>query len=216
MAIEVLLVDDHAILRDGLQMILEDNSDISVIGAATNGIEAIHKIDQLNPEVVIMDISMPKMNGIEATQRIKKNHPEVKILILSMKYSKEDIFQAIKAGAIGYILKESASKEVVRAVRAAHNDRRFLSEKVDELVIDSYIHEQKETAGEHPLELLSSREREILQLITEGKSNKEIAGMLFISEKTVCTYRSRMMKKLDIDNLPELIKFAIRQGITSV
>ena len=216
MAIDVLIVDDHAVLRDGLEMILESESDISVIGTATNGMDAIKKVQELNPDVAIMDISMPKMNGIEATRRIKDKNSAVRILILSMKYSKEDIFQALKAGAIGYILKESASQEVVQAVRAAYNHRRFLSHKVDEIVIDGYIHEQQGSTDDSPLGLLSSREREILQLVAEGRSNKEIASLLFISEKTVGTYRSRMMNKLGLDNLSELIKFAIKHDITSL
>lgn len=216
MAIEVLLVDDHAILRDGLKMILESNSDISVIDTATNGLQSIRKARKLKPDVIMMDISMPKMNGIEATRKIKDENPEINVLILSMKYSKEDIFRALKAGAIGYILKESASKEVVKAVRAAYHGRRFLSSKVDEIVIDSYIHDQQKTSRESPLELLSTREREILQLIAEGNSNKKIANTLFISEKTVGTYRSRMMKKLEIDNVSELIKFAIKHDIISL
>lgn len=216
MSIKVLLADDHAVLRDGLKMILEEKSDISVIGTATNGLTAIEKADQLDPDVIIMDISMPKMNGLEATTRIKDRHPEIEILILSMKYSREDILRALKAGAVGYILKESASKEVVQAVRAANSGHRFLSRKVDEIVIDSYIKGQKEPNGKDPLEILSSREREILQFVAEGYTNKEIANTLFISEKTVATYRSRMMDKLGLDNLSDLIKFAIKHDVTSL
>ena len=214
--IDVLLVDDHTVLRDGLKSILNDEGDIDVIGAASDGLEAIKKADQLEPEVILMDISMPNLNGIEATRKIVEKHDKTRVIILSMKYSKEDIYQALKAGATGYIVKESASKEVVEAVRAAHENRRYLSSKVDKIVIDSYIQEQQEHTGDNPLELLSTREREILQLVAEGENNRDIAAMLFISEKTVSTYRSRMMSKLGLDNLTELIKFPIKHDIISV
>lgn len=215
MTIEVLLVEDHTVVRDGLKRILDNTNDIKVTGVAKDGIEGIKKTRQLDPDVILMDISMPNMNGIEATRAIKEENNEVQVVILSMNYSNEDIYRALRAGAIGYILKESVSEDVIQAVRAAAKGKRYLSNKVDEILIDNYIH-KKQRQKEGPLESLSSREREILQLVVEGKSNKEIAAILFISNKTVGSYRSRMMKKLDIDNLADLVKFAIRHDIISL
>jgi len=216
MSIRVLLADDHTVVRDGLEMMLDSEDSISVIGTATNGFEAIDNSKKLEPDVVLMDIAMPNMNGIEATYRIKEQNPDTKVLILSMKYNKESVFRALKAGAIGYILKESASDEVVEAVKAASENKRFLSEKVDEIVIDSYLNEKEGPEEEDPLELLSSREREVLQLVSEGQTNQQIANQLYISEKTVGTYRSRLMNKLELDNITELVKFAIKHNITDV
>ena len=214
MAIKIIIADDHAVVRDGLKMILESKGDIKVIAEAEDGLQACQKAKELNPDVILMDISMKNMNGIEATQRIIEDNPDIKVVILSIQSSSEDIYRALKAGAIGYLLKESAGNEVVEAVRAAYSGRRYLSHKVDDILIDSYIFEREKNDSKGPLEILSSREREVLQLVAEGKSSSEIAKLLFLSVKTVETYRSRLMQKLGIKDFAELIKFAIQHGLT--
>ena len=213
MSINVLIADDHTVLRDGLRLILEASGDIKVTAVAGDGLEAIRLVDQHRPDIVLMDIGMPQLNGIEATRRIKEKHPSVQIVILSMQSTSEDIFRALQAGAIGYLLKESAGAELVVAVRAAHARRRYLSRKVDDILIDSYINERRASEGKSPLEQLSPREREVLQLVAEGNSSSEIAEMLYLSVKTIETYRSRLMQKLGIKDLPSLVKFAIQHGL---
>jgi len=160
-----------------------------------------------------MDISMPNLNGIEATRRILQNNSTLRIVILSMHSTVEDIFRALQAGAIGYLLKESAGTEVLAAVLAAHAGRRYLSRKVDDILIDSYIRQQTISQATSSLEQLSSREREVLQMVAEGKTSNEIAGILFLSAKTVETYRSRLMQKLGLNDIPSLVKFAVSHGL---
>ncbi|HPO56633.1 MAG TPA: response regulator transcription factor [Ignavibacteriaceae bacterium] len=213
MSIRVLIADDHTILREGLKLILESRGDIKVVAEAADGLDAVKKAKEFNPDVIVMDVSMPNMNGIEATGRILEENKKVKIVILSMKASSEDIYRALHAGATGYLLKESAGSEIADAVHAAVNNRRYLSRKVDDILIDSYIFERKNLTSRSPLESLSSREREILQLVAEGKTSNEIASMLYLSVKTVETYRSRLMQKLGLKDSSALIKFAIEQGL---
>lgn len=213
MSIKVIIADDHTIVREGLKLILETDNEMKVVGEANDGLRVIELTRQFNPDVIVMDISMPNMNGIEATRRIKEEFPAIKIVILSMHATVEDIFRALQAGAIGYLLKESAGKEVCNAVRAAFNGRRYLSRKVDDMLIDSYIYEHESRSEKSPLENLSSREREVLQLVAEGKSSNEIADLLFLSVKTVETYRSRMMQKLGVKDKTSLIKFAIEHRV---
>jgi len=213
MSIRVLIADDHTILREGLKLILESRGDIKVVAEAADGLDAVKKAKEFNADVIVMDVSMPNMNGIEATGRILEENKKVKIVILSMKASSEDIYRALHAGATGYLLKESAGSEIADAVHAAVNNRRYLSRKVDDILIDSYIFERKNLTSRSPLESLSSREREILQLVAEGKTSNEIASMLYLSVKTVETYRSRLMQKLGLKDSSALIKFAIEQGL---
>jgi DNA-binding NarL/FixJ family response regulator len=209
----VVLADDHTVVRDGLRVLLEAHADIRVIGDAANGRQAVRLALQLHPDVVIMDIAMPEMNGIEATQQIHDMSPATQVLILSMHSTTEHIFRALQAGARGYLLKDSAGAEVVEAVRAVHAGRRYLSQKIASAVLDDYISERHRAS---PLDSLSPRERQILQLVAEGKSSAEAAAMLFLSPKTVDTYRSRMMQKLGIGDLPGLVKFAIQHGVTQL
>jgi len=211
--ISVLLADDHAVVRDGLRALLEAQTDIEVVGDAANGREVLRLAQQLHPDVVVMDIAMPELNGVEATQQMHDAYPSTQVLILSMHSTTEHIFRALQAGARGYLLKDSAGAEVVDAVRVVHAGRRYLSQKIAATVIDDYIAERHRTS---PLESLSSRERQILQLVAEGKSSTEIAAILFLSPKTVDTYRSRLMHKLDIGDLPSLVKFAIQHGVTQL
>jgi DNA-binding NarL/FixJ family response regulator len=211
--IRVILADDHAVVRDGLRVLLEAQSDLEVVGAAANGRQAVRLVHDLHPDVVVMDIAMPELNGIEATQQIHDASPSTQVLVLSMHSTTEHIFRALQAGARGYLLKDSAGAEVVDAVRVVYAGRRYLSQKIASTVVDDYISERHRAS---PLDSLSPRERQILQLVAEGKSSAEAAAMLFLSPKTVDTYRSRMMQKLDVNDLPGLVKFAIQHGVTQL
>ncbi len=213
MTITVLLADDHAVVRDGLRLLLEAQGDIKVVGDAANGREAVHQVKRLRPDVVVMDIAMPELNGIEATQQIREGCPSAQVVILSMHYTSEHIFRALQAGARGYLLKESAGVEVVNAVHTVQAGHRYLSQKISDKVIDNYVHQREAAETTSPLARLSPRERQVLQLVAEGKSSAEIASVLSLSHKTVETYRSRLMQKLGISDLPSLVKFAIRQGL---
>ncbi|MBI3732547.1 MAG: response regulator transcription factor [Chloroflexi bacterium] len=212
--ISVFLADDHMVLCEALRFLLEAQADIRVVGIAANGREAARQVQQLQPNVVIMDISMPELNGIEAALQISKTAPETQVVILSMHSTAEHIYRAFQAGVRGYLLKESAAAEVVDAVRAVHAGRRYLSQRIAGAVLDDYLHQRDAARTASPLDRLSGREREILQLTVEGKSNSEIAGILGLSPKTVETYRSRLMTKLDIADLPALTRFAIQHGLT--
>lgn len=211
--IRIVLADDHAVVRDGLRVLLQAQPDFEVVGDAANGREAMRLTQQLHPDVVVMDIAMPELNGIEATLQIHDVAPATQVLILSMHSTTEHIFRALQAGARGYLLKDSAGAEVVDAVRVVHAGRRYLSPKIASTVIDDYISERQRAS---PLDSLSRRERQILQLVAEGKSSAEAAAMLFLSPKTVDTYRSRMMQKLRIADVPSLVKFAIQHGVTQL
>jgi DNA-binding NarL/FixJ family response regulator len=213
MSIAVLLVDDHAIIRDGLKTLLEAQPDLRVVGEAGNGRDAVTAAATLKPDVVVMDISMPDMNGVEAARRIRAAQEATRVVMLSMHGNAEHVYRALEAGATGYLLKESAGSELVAAIRAVHVGRRYLTEKVNELVIAGYLGEKRAAS---PLDSLSKRERDILQHIVDGRNNRETAELLHISIKTVETYRSRMMQKLGIKDVTALVKFAIGHGLTQV
>jgi DNA-binding NarL/FixJ family response regulator len=216
MIISVFLADDHAVMRDGLRAILEAQDDIRVVGEATNGRDAARRVAELRPNVVVMDIGMPELNGIEATQRICESCPSVRVIILSMHLTGEYIRRALAAGARGYVVKEAAGAEVVQAVRAVSRGSRYLSARVSEQVLDEYPRPRTDAHADDPLSLLSPREREVLQLVVEGKTSAEIAQLIFLSPKTVETYRSRLMTKLGVSDLPSLVKFAIQHGVTQL
>lgn len=216
MNITVFLADDHAVVRDGLKLLLESQADMKVVGDAADGRVALQQLGRLRPDVAILDIAMPGLNGIEITGQLKQIAPSTKVVILSMHSTPEHIYRALQAGARGYLLKESAGLEVVKAVRRVHAGRRYLSEAISNQVINGFLRHGKEAAEESPLERLSPREREILQLVVEGKSSAEIAEILFLSAKTVETYRSRLMQKLGIGDIPGLVKFAIQHGLTPI
>lgn len=215
MSITVFLADDHAVVRDGLKLLLETQADLQVVGEATDGRQAVRRVAQLRPRVAILDIAMPELNGLEAARQIKDACPETQVVILSMHSSREHIFQALRAGARGYLLKEAAGIEVIQAVRAVNAGRRYLSQKIADLVVDEYLRQGEAAAGDSPLTRLSPREREVLQLVAEGKSTAEIAQILPLSPKTVDTYRSRLMTKLGLRDLSALIKFALQHGLIS-
>jgi DNA-binding NarL/FixJ family response regulator len=213
-SITVFLADDHAVVRDGLRALLAAQPDIRVVGDAADGREAVGQVARLGPDVAVIDIAMPELNGIEAAQGIGEVCPSTQIIILSMHSTTEHIFRALQAGARGYLLKESAGIEVVKAVRSVHAGHRYLSQKISDTLVDDYVRQRQAAEPKSPLASLSPREREVLQLVVEGKSSIEIADALSLSVKTVETYRSRLMYKLDISDLPGLVKFAIQHGLT--
>jgi DNA-binding NarL/FixJ family response regulator len=212
MAIAAYIADDHAVVVDGLRALLEAEPDIEVVGHANNGRIAVQEITLLRPDVVIMDIAMPDLNGIEATRLLHDRDPAIKVIILSMHSNAEHVLRAVQAGARAYLLKASAGHDVIAALRAVHSGKRYFCRKIAELVLDSQI--VAERGAGSLLAGLSSRERQVMQLLVEGKTVAVIAKVLALSPRTVETYRSRLMHKLGIDNLPDLVKYAIQQGIT--
>lgn len=213
MTIRVLIIDDHAVVRDGLTALLHAQPDIEVVGSFGEARDGLQAAAQLDPGVVILDIAMPRLNGIEAARLFQEDYPNVSILMLSMYADTEHVYQALRAGANGYVLKESAASEVVTAVRALYSGGRYMSERIGGWVLDDYLHGR---AGDDPLDRLSARERQVMQQVVEGRTSAEIAALLNLSPKSVDTYRSRMMSKLSLEDLPSLVKFAIRHGITGV
>ena len=215
MAIRVLVVDDHGVVREGLRLLLESELDIRVVGEAGDGGEAVLKAQAVRPDVVVMDIAMPVLGGLEATQRLSESCPDARVVVVSMHGTAEHVARAFRAGARAFVLKESAGKEVLDAVRAAHAGRRYVSRKIADRCGVDELRGHRSLPPEGRLERLSAREREVLRLVVEGRSSAEIARLLTLSPKTVETYRSRLMTKLSIDNLPGLVKFAIQEGLTS-
>ncbi len=210
--IKVLVVDDHAILRDGIRSLLESQEDILVVGEAADGTEAIEQTGKFFPDVVLMDISMPNMNGLEATRIIKEKFPKVQVLVLTQHDNREYISLALQAGASGYVLKRSGRRELLNAVRQVHEQGAFLADKVAREVLQEYS-QVDSSQEEH---VLTAREREVLQLLVNGKSNKEIALSLGISPKTVSVHRTNIMNKLGVQNTVELIRFAANNPILSL
>jgi RNA polymerase sigma factor (sigma-70 family) len=216
MSITIFLADDHAIVRDGLRMLLEAQPDLQVVGEATNGRDAVRQACELRPDVAILDIAMPELNGLEAARQIREVCEDTQVIILSMHGSTAHVFEALQVGARGYLLKASAGASVVDAVRAVQAGKRYLSPEILDRVVERSLsqHLEQPEEAQHALARLSPREREVLQLVVEGKSSAEIAEILFLSPKTVETYRSNLMRKLEIGNLPDLVKFAIVHGLT--
>ena len=212
MTINVLLADDHSILRDGLAALLQTQPGMTVVAHAQTGREAVRKAVELKPDIAVMDIVMPELDGIEATRLIRESAAPTQIVILSMYSTTEHIFRALQAGAKGYLLKEAAAAELIAAIKSVQAGRRYLSQRITETVLDDYLREHHPTS---PLGKLSSRERQILQLVAAGQSTASISAALFLSPKTVDTYRSRLMQKLDIDCFAGLVKFAISNGLTT-
>lgn len=209
----IFLADDHTVVRDGMRSLLEAEPDLSVIGEAGDGAEAARSIETLRPDIALLDISMPGMNGLDVAQRLHDRCPAVKVIILSMVSDSESIYRAFQAGALGYLLKTSAGREVVQAVRATLAGKRYLSDQIAGALVDGY---RRGTDARSPLESLSPRERQLLQLHAEGRSTQEIAQQLSLSPRTVETYRARLMEKLAIKDLRELVLFAIKHGVIRV
>lgn len=214
--IKVLLAEDHTIVRKGIRSLLDAEADIEVVGEADNGREAIEKVEELQPDIVLMDHTMPILNGLEATRQIRKRFPEVKVLILTMHTSEEYVFEFLQAGASGYLVKQTAPTELVTAIQSVHQGDSFLSPSISKTVIAGFIRHAEATEKEDNFDTLTDREREILQLITEGYSTKDVAQQLHISVKTVATHKVNLMDKLDIHSMTELVKYAIRKGIISL
>lgn len=228
-SIRVLLVDDHAILREGIRYLLSASGQVEVVGEAQDGLEAVEMVEKLHPDAVLMDIAMPRMNGIEATAELKKRHPDLPILILSMYDSEEYVLPILKAGASGYVLKRAAAQELVSALKAVVAGQVILHPDVAKTVVDSIqeggnggngsgtTQQPHRESGTHPqLEQLTEREREVLTLIAQGLTNQQIAEKLFISIKTVQAHRANLMEKLDLHDAVELTKFAIKTGLVQL
>lgn len=212
--ISVLIVDDHAILREGLRALLSLYPDFEVVGEAEDGLEAINKTRELSPDIVLMDIAMPVLGGLEATLEIRKQSPGSRVVILTQHDDTEYIFPMLKAGAAGYVLKKAVGTELVAALRAVHHGGSFLYPSVAKAVIEGYVHKGEDTESSY--DRLTDRERQVLKLIAEGRTSKEIAELLSLSVKTVIAHRANLMEKLDIHNRTELVKYAIRKGLVQV
>jgi DNA-binding NarL/FixJ family response regulator len=215
--IRILLADDHAILRAGLVRLLNEESDIEVVGEADNGREAVQKVQELHPDIVLMDIGMPVMNGMEATKQIKKRDQDVKILVLTMHDNEEYLFQVLQAGASGYVLKKAADSDLVNAIHVVNRGDCFLYPSAAKMVVEDYLEKLKH--GQEPtssFDTLTDREREILTLVAEGHTNREIAEALFISVKTVETHKANIMEKLNLHKRAELVRYAIKKGMLQV
>lgn len=214
--IRVLVVDDHTIVRDGICALLALSGDIEVVGEATNGNEALKMVDQLHPDVVLMDIAMPIMGGLEATRRISKEFPKTRVLVITQHDDKEYVFPVLESGASGLISKAGASSELASGIRSVYRGDSFLSPSVAKLLVENFQSTAGERSKQDPYNSLTGREREILKLLAEGYSNQEIAEMLVITPKTVEGHKTNLMSKLGIHNRVDLVKYALRKGIITI
>jgi len=213
MKIRVLLADDHTILRAGLKMMLNAQPDIEVVGEAQDGRQAIHEAQRLQPDIVLMDITMPEVNGIEATKQVKKLLPDIRVLILTMHEHDEYVFQTLRAGASGYMLKEAADTELITALHVIQSGQFYLSPAAQSVMVGDYLQRVRTGEEKDSYSSLTEREREILKLVAEGLTNNQIAERLVISPKTVDTHRTHIMDKLNLHSRAELVKYAIRRGL---
>jgi DNA-binding NarL/FixJ family response regulator len=212
MPIRILIADDHGVVAEGLKQLVEAESDMQVVALVGDGREAVQQARDSQPDVVLMDLSMPELNGADATRAILQRDPKCRVIVLSMYAQREYVRRALKAGAVGYVVKRSAAKEVVEAIRAVHAGQRYLSPRVADVVLEDYSDDKQDD----PLARLSAREREVLQLLAEGRTGAEIAQRLSLSQKTVETYRARLVEKLGIRDLAGLVRFAIQRGLVSL
>ena len=213
--IRVLLADDHRLLIDGLRPLLEKQRDIDVLGVAKNGLEVVELAIKNRPDMILLDISMPRLNGIDAARKILHDQPNIKIIMLSMHADRKYIQESLRIGARGYILKESAVTEVIEAIKSVNNGEIFFSSSIRSQIVHEYVEWIRESSGTS-LSPISAREREVLQLLAEGKSTKDIAGILNVSIKTIESHRKQIMDKLEMHSIAELTKYAIREGLTSL
>jgi RNA polymerase sigma factor (sigma-70 family) len=211
--IRILLADDHTLIRGGLRLTIEQNPDLVVVGEAEDGRQAVALAASLRPDVAVLDIGMPNLNGIEAAKQITEADSAPAVVVLSMHRDETYILRALKAGVRGYLLKDSAESDLVRAIRSVAEGKSFFSPTVSKVLLEDYMRKLQRTGAEDSYDLLTPREREILQMVAEGKSNKEVAAVLNISVYTVETHRSNTMEKLKLKGLPELILYAVRKGI---
>jgi len=213
--IRILLADDHNILRDGMRLLLERQPGFAVVGEAADGREVVQLAQEQSPDVVVMDIAMPNMNGIEATRRIVDRTPGVGVVILSMHYDESYVLRSLKAGARAYLLKDAVKTELIAAIQAVTQGRSYFSPKISRILQEDFIQLLGRKGGDDSYDLLTEREREVLQLVAEGKTNKEIANQLNLSLYTVDTHRTHILQKLNLHSVPELILYAVRKGIIS-
>ncbi len=214
--IRVLLADDHDVLRKGVRFLLAEDPFIEVVGEAADGREAVQRAEELNPDVIIIDIAMPQLNGIEAAGQITRRNRDAGVIILSMYSDEEYVLRALAAGAKGYLLKDCAEPDMVRAVRSVARGKPFFSPAVVEVLLDDYVQRLQRERLQDSYELLTEREREVLQLLAEGKTNKEVAGLLGLGVSTVDTHRLNLMQKLDVHNTAELVLYAVKKKILKV
>ena len=213
--IRVLLADDHALIRSGIATLLQSNKDFVVVGEAEDGEEAVRKTGELKPTVVVLDLSMPKLSGIDATKQITKKYPEVNVLVLTMHENEEYVYQILKSGAAGYVLKSAGKDELIAAIRAAAKGDKFFSPRISQIMAEGYVRRVEQAAtemssGDVPL---TRRELEVLALVVDGMTNQQIADQLFISPRTVDTHRTNIMQKLNIHDIANLVRYAIEHGI---
>jgi len=213
--IRIVLADDHQLFRKGLRALLEQQADLTVVAEARDGREAVAAVQSLKPDVLVIDIGMQNLNGIEAARQLRDSHLGTAIVILSMHSDESYVLRALKAGAKGYLLKDSAEDDLIRAIHAVTNGKSFFSPAVSKVLLDDYMRKLQKLGAEDPYDLLTPREREILQLVVEGKSNKDVANLLNLSVYTVETHRSNIMEKLNLKGVPELMLYAVRKGIIS-
>jgi len=214
--IKVLLVEDHTIVRKGIISLLENELRIEIIGEAENGIDAVKMAEEIHPDVMVLDISLPLLNGLEVTKQVTKRFPKIKILILTMHNSEEFVFELLKAGAKGYVIKKAAPHELISAIHAIYHGESYFSPEISKMVLDRLSATMNSTLETDSLKLLTEREREVLQLIAEGRPNREIAEIMLLSIKTIESHRANIMNKLNFHNVSDLIKFAIRKGIINL
>lgn len=214
--IRVLLADDHPLIRSGIATLLQSSKDIQIVGEAADGEEAIKRTGELRPDVVVIDLSMPKLSGIEATKILKRKFPEINVLVLTMHENEEYVFQILKSGASGYVLKSAGKEELSAAIRAASKGEKFFSPRISQLMAEGYVRRvDKRNSGAESQDVpLTRREREVLSLVVKGLTNQQIADQLYISPRTVDTHRTNIMQKLEIHDLANLVRYAIEHGLT--
>jgi len=211
--IRIVLAEDHAVMRRGLRLVLEEQEDFQVVGEASDGRKAVTLVEALKPDVAVLDITMPNLNGIEAASQISAKQPGVSIVVLSMHSDEAYVLRALKAGARAYLLKESPEADFIQAIRAVSEGKSFFSPAVSRMLVEDYVRQLRDKDIEDSYELLTLRERELLQLFAEGKSNKDVANMLNLSLYTVETHRGNILEKLNLHSVPELILYAVRKGV---
>jgi two-component system response regulator NreC len=215
MSIRILLADDHELIREGIYSLLEKEKDFKIVAQANNGREAVRLTDEHHPDIAVLDVHMPDLNGIEATKQIRKKNPDTRIIALSMYSSRRFVDGMLKAGASGYLVKNCAYEELTHAIRIVDNDQSYLSPQIQKVLIDDYVTNISDEKSDL-LSILTSREMEVLQLIAEGVSSEGIASRLYVSVKTISTHRQHIFKKLDLNSIADLTRFAIREGVISL